>query len=171
MAKSFKNLSDFKEYIVEKTTNVVSDVQDRVGEDFHKSISDFYKEYTPIMYVRTKQLYNTVYFGDIHKHRNGAWTWVEFNPDELDYSTRIIPNKLHGTNASSDNFWYDDGYRRPWTHEDDIWVFETAMEGVRPHGDYAVGTPIWFNAYANVDYKIHKYFYDELNYHIGVKKE
>ena len=137
----FKTVKELENHILKKSKVAVGLAQEKTAMIINHFLTQFYNEFSPIMYVRTEQLLRSlVKTRVVHDTKKGWIAEVYFDLDALDYSTRIIPAQL----SSSDKITNENKYKgKPWGKENDAWVLDTAMTGNLPHGGYAEGTAIW----------------------------
>ena len=134
---TFNSLDELKNYILSRSKVAIEQAREKVYDVIAKFLFQFYEEFEPDVYVRTYQLLCSLVKTDVKQTGNGWTAEVYFDVNALDYSTRVVPIQFHG--ASSNNTYQ----RNSWTHENDLWVLETAMTGAKPHGGYESGTAIW----------------------------
>ena len=134
---TFDSLDELKNYILTKSQVAIELAQEKVAMIINHFLTDYYKEFSPEVYVRTYQLLRSLIKSDVQYTGNGWVAEVYFDIGALDYSTRIVPSQFPW--ASSNNTYK----REPWDGGNTAWVLETAMTGGLPHGGYESGTAIW----------------------------
>lgn len=136
----FKSVKELENHILTKSETAIKLAQEKIAMIINHFLTQFYKEYDPIVYVRTEQLLCSLVKSRIKETPKGLVAEVYFDANALDYSTRIIPAQFSSSDKIGNNNTY---HRNKWTDENTAWVLETAMTGSLPHGGYAEGTAIW----------------------------
>lgn len=127
MAKLFKNEKDLERFLLEKCKAVIAETENKIYADIKSVLVQFYQEFTPDEYIRTRQLLHSLVKSNIKKTRNGYEAEVYFDAGLMDYEKGVVQTQ-HGT-----------GYAT-WSGET---VLNVAMDSNVPHGGYASGTSVW----------------------------
>lgn len=135
---TFNSMDELKNYILSHSKVAVERARDKVYKIIDGFLKEYYSEFTPDVYVRTKQLLNSLVKTNVKHVKNGWVAEVYFDIEKLDYSTRIVPSMFTPWAKPENTF-----HREGWTKENDEWVLKTAMTGSKPHGGYKEGTAIW----------------------------
>lgn len=141
--KVFHDENELKKYLLIQSEIVVKKAQEKIAMVINHFLTQYYKEFSPDVYVRTSQLLNSLTKTNIKSISNGWIAEIYFDLSALDYSTRIVPDRFAGANP------FNTYHRENWTKENDAWVLENAMMGTYPHGGYsgATGnTQIWIES-------------------------
>lgn len=117
----FRSEKELKDYLMSRCEAALVDMQIKIHELIHEYIKRFYAEYSPKIYHRLYQLYDSLVVSEIEQTANGFRAVVYFDPDMMNHTRSL------------------------WTEEE---ILETALIGDYPHGGYigAGGTGIWFGA-------------------------
>ena len=139
---TFNSLDALKEYISSKCGVAIKSAQEEVHGIIQKFVEQYYSEFTPSVYERTYQLYNSLVKTGV-KQAGGSWVAeVYFDASRLNYSSK----GLHGHPVSG-------GYMNPYNHvvtDDGVFrnpkgsggaTLSAAAHG--SHGGYKGGTAIW----------------------------
>lgn len=131
---SFKNVMEIRRGIVAKEQRAVQKAQQTAYQVIERCLAQYYADYDPKKYIRTKQLYNALVKSAVRKTGSGFQAEVYFDLSSMDYSYKISPNT---------------GMRVPNTG----WSAEATMEtaGRAEHGGALVtegGTGVWADAIA-----------------------
>lgn len=132
----FKNEEQLKDFILAKCRNALIKSQSQVYQIIDRFVKQFYAEFTPDMYQRTYQLFQSLVKSDIMKTKNGYEAYVYFDVDMLDHYTNTIKSKGKIYSYEGKHKW------------DEEKILNTAMTGQYPHGGLssAGGQPIWNEA-------------------------
>lgn len=133
--KSFDSISQLEKYLIQKCKAAVSGTERKVFNAIEKCLVQYYGEFTPEEYIRTKQLYNSLVKTEVKRVGNGFEAEVYFDLSKLNYEQGVMP--LRHTPEHGRYGW------ATWTGEN---VLDTAMKG--SHGGYESGTPIWSKSMA-----------------------
>lgn len=127
----FKNEKQLKDFVLAKCRNALIKSQAQVYQIIDRFVKQFYAEFSPEVYHRTYQLFQSLVKSDIVKTKNGYEAYVYFDVDMLDYH-------LHTMTVKGRTYSYEG--RHDWSEQD---ILDTAMTGSLPHGGYKEGTQIW----------------------------
>ena len=132
----FKNEAELKKHILAKCKNAIIKSQAQVYQIIDRFVKQFYAEFTPEMYDRTYQLFQSLVKGDIKSTPNGYEAYVYFDVDMLDHYVHTI--KVNGKTYSYSG-------KHDWSEQD---ILDNALTGSLPHGGYAGagGQSIWNEA-------------------------
>ena len=155
----FNSLDELKNYILTQSQVAIEKAQEKVAIIIKHFLDEYYKEFSPEVYIRTNQLLNSLVKSDIKNVGDGWVAEVYFDISKLDYSKREVPKGQPWSDYASENNTYR---RNNWTKENDEWVLETAMIGSKPHGGYAGGTAIWTESMEVLDKQAIKILKEEL---------
>lgn len=134
---TFNSYNELEKYILSKSQVAIKLAQDKVANIINHFLTQYYNEFSPLFYLRTYQLLNSLVKTDIKSTGNGWVAEVYFDLSALDYSIRVVPIQFPWADHHS-TF-----HRKEWTGANDAWVLETAMTGELPHGGAYGGTAIW----------------------------
>lgn len=127
----FKNEKQLEKYLLLKCKNAVAESEKKVYDIIDKCLNQYYNEFTPKAYIRTKKLLHSLVKTGIIKTGNGYEAMVYFDESMLDYDQGWIE-------LQNGDFGY-----ATWDGETVLRVAMTGDYGGKPHGGYAYGTPIW----------------------------
>lgn len=116
--------------MLQKCKAAVVGTERKVFNAIEKCLIQFYGEFTPEEYIRTKKLYNSLVKTDVKPSGKGFVAEVYFDMSKLDYEQGLMPlqhTPEHGMYG--------------WASLTGAEVLGSAMEG--SHGGYVDGTPIW----------------------------
>ena len=88
----FKNENDLKIYLLEQCREALKMAQDEIYHIINQFVKEFYRDYSPEMYERTFQLYNSLVKSDIVRIGNGYRAEVYFDYGTLEYLTGAKPS-------------------------------------------------------------------------------
>lgn len=88
----FKNEKQLKEFLLKKCKNALIKSQEQVYQIIDRFIKEFYAEFSPEMYERTYQLFQSLVKSDIIKTGNGYEAKVYFDLSSIDYTTGSRPS-------------------------------------------------------------------------------
>ena len=137
----FKTQLELENYLLKKMENAMVKTQERVYEIIHKFVKQYYAEFTPKVYERTYQLYNSLVKTKIEADSKGYKCYVYFDVASLDYTTKYFTNNYYGSYINPFNFKRSPDGSFPNPKGDGKKVFEAAAHG--SHGGYIDGTAIW----------------------------
>ena len=120
----FKNTEDLKNYILMRSQGAIVKAQEQIYAIINRFLKEYYAEFSPSLYERTYQLFQSLVKTDIVSTGNGWIAEVYFDLDALDYSIK----RLHGVNVPN----------KGWSEEKTLGA---AMHG--SHGGYTSGTAVW----------------------------
>ena len=126
-----KSSDDLKNLLLNKCENALKKVQDKVYRIIDSCLNEFYDEFTPAEYIRTKQLLYSLVKSEVRQINNEVVAEVYFDVSKLNYDQGLVPLK-------------NGGYG--WATWDGNTVLDVAMTGSyggKPHGGYATGTAVW----------------------------
>ena len=125
----FKSTDELKLYLLSKMNPAISIVEEKIYQIIDKVLLQWYGEYEPVLYERTRQLLYSLVKSDVISTKNGYKSEVYFDASKLDYSFKYINGQKYMHQGASG--------------ED---VLQAAMHG----GHGAVGwriaattTPVW----------------------------
>ena len=131
----FKDEKQLEKFLLQKCKAAVSGTERKVFNAIEKCLVQYYGQFTPEEYIRTKQLYNSLVKTDVKSVGNGFEAEVYFDLSALNYKTGLI--EIQST-AITGRMGY-----ATWTGGQ---VLESAMSG--SHGGYVDGVPIWSKSMA-----------------------
>lgn len=123
----FKDEAQLKSFLLEKCRNAVAQSEEKIHRVIDGCLQQFYGEFTPDEYIRTKQLLHSLVKSGVKQVGNGFRAEVYFDVGALNYATGVVPTQSGVGYAT-------------WDGET---VLRVAMESSVPHGGYAVGTAVW----------------------------
>lgn len=126
----FKDEKQLEKFLLQKCKAAVAGTERKVFNAIEKCLVQYYGQFTPEEYKRTKKLYNSLVKTDVKPDGNGFKAEVYFDLGALNYQTGQIEIQSTATTGRM-------GYAT-WTGEQ---VLESAMGG--SHGGYVDGVPIW----------------------------
>lgn len=88
----FKNEKQLEAFLLQKCRNALVKSQEQIYQIINRFVKEFYAEFTPEMYKRTYQFYQSLVKGDIVKTPKGYETKVYFDLSSLDYVTGSNPS-------------------------------------------------------------------------------
>ena len=127
MAKIFKNEAELKKFLEYKCKAAIADAERKVYNAIEKCLVQYYEQFTPEEYIRTKKLYHALVKV---RSKDGFATEIYFDENMMDYQTGLI--KIQSTPTTGRM-----GYAT-WGADE---VLDTAMNG--SHGGYTEGVAIW----------------------------
>ena len=122
----FKNEAQLKAFLLTKCKNAIAQAEKRVYQVIDGCLDQYYGEFTPAEYIRTKQLLHSLVKSDVKMVGNGYEAEVYFDEGLMKYEHEHVLRK---------SGWYGSA---TWGAEE---VLDTAMNG--SHGGYIDGTAIW----------------------------
>lgn len=87
----FKNEKQLKNFLLGKCKNALIKSQEQVYQIINRFVKEFYAEFTPEQYERTRQLYQSLVKSDIVPTKNGYKAYVYFDLSSIDYVTGSKP--------------------------------------------------------------------------------
>lgn len=169
MAKTFKTVEDATQSIIDDyrriTRKVVKDVASTIQKDFleeaNSIMDEYYQEYTPRSYKRTKSLYNAIlpYYNYFEPKKRtgydteglaGATVGIKYDANALKglYSSN---SKYHQEGKNWNDF-YSKSKSSANGITDPVWVLNNYLEGIHPttngyplNGDEFHYLPLAFN--------------------------
>ena len=121
---TFNTSDELKNYILRKSRGALQKSVEQVYQIINRFVKEYYAEYSPIIYERTYQLFQSLVKTDVVSTGNGWIAYVYFDVDKLDYAMKKINGK--------------DIPNRGWSEEKTL---TAAAHG--SHGGYVDGTAIW----------------------------
>jgi hypothetical protein len=110
----FKNEAQLKSFLLQKSQIALAKTQEQIYQILHRFVKEFYNDYSPEMYERTYQLFQSLVKSRIIPTAKGYEAEVYFDIGSLYYTTGNMPsgeevmkaasNGLHG--AIGDDFLY-----------------------------------------------------------------
>ena len=128
--KSFDSISQLEKYLIQKCKAAVAGTERKVFNAIEKCLVQYYGQFTPEEYIRTKQLYNSLVKTEVRRYGDSFQAEVYFDASALNYKTGLI--EIQSTKETGRM-----GYAT-WGAEE---VLDTAMNG--SHGGYKSGVPVW----------------------------
>lgn len=126
----FKNQKQLETFLLNKCKDAVSQTEEKVYQVIDGCLKQYYSEFTPDEYIRTKKLLHSLVKSNVKKVENGYVAEVYFDESKLNYEQGVMP--LQHTSEHGMYGW------ATWGAEE---VLDTAMNG--SHGGYIDGTAIW----------------------------
>ena len=149
----FKNEKQLKEFLLKKCKYALEDATRSVYKIIDEFVREYYKDYTPEMYERTYQLFNSFVMTDVKRVGNGYEAYVYFDLDSIKYVTGNQPTAeqvmdaakqgLHG--AIGEDFLYvhgDSGNRLINIWNTPQWVIKAEAFEILKEKLIANGIPI-----------------------------
>ena len=133
---TFNNEKELKNFLLNKCKSALIKSQEQVYQIINRFVKEYYAEFSPEMYERTYQLYQSLVKSDIRPSTNGYEAYVYFDVSTLDHYSHTI--RVHGN-----KYTYEGKHK--WSEQQ---ILDTALTGGLPHGGYAGGTAIWIEALA-----------------------
>lgn len=132
----FKNEKQLKEFLLAKCKNAIVQAEEKVHRIIDNCLKQFYSEFEPDEYIRTKQLLHSLVKSDVKSDgRNGYVAEVYFDVDGLSYKNGFI--EIQST-AETGRMGY-----AAWDKDTILDVVMTGSYSGLPHGGYKGGTAIW----------------------------
>ena len=140
-----------EQVLMAKYEAAIAGARDEIYDIIDSFLKDFYFEFEPSVYKRTRQLLRSLVKTDVKRVGNRVEASVYFDLDTLDYSMKIVTDNFPwATEAERDAGEKVNTYhRQSWSHENDIAVFEMAAHG--SHGGAVKGTAIWDKPHAIIN--------------------
>lgn len=135
----FKNEAQLKKYILDKCKVAIAEAEKEIYQIIDLHLNQFYNEFEPEEYIRTRQLFHSLVRSGVKSTGNGYVAEVYFDASKLNYEQGVMPLKHtpeHG--------------RYGWATWDGNKVLDVAMTSGKPHGGYASGTAIWNESMAKI---------------------
>lgn len=117
MATVIKSISDLTRIIELRVQKALEMTQQEIFEVIQEHITDYYKEYNPIIYQRTWKFLNSLIKTDIIKSPNGLSCTVEIDENYLSYRYKGEITGLEVSslaNKHSHGGIYDDDFVQFW---------------------------------------------------------
>ena len=121
---TFETVDALESYILSRINVAIQEAQAKVYEVIHEFVKKYYAEYSPSMYERTYQLYNSLVKSEIKQSGNGYTAEIYFDVGLLDYHMK----RIHGIEVPN----------KGWSEEKTL---SAAAHG--SHGGWVSGTAIW----------------------------
>lgn len=132
----FKNEAQLKSFLLAKCKNAVAQAEERVHRTIDNCLKQFYSEFTPDEYIRTKQLLHSLVKSNVKSDgASGYVAEVYFDIDGLSYKNGWI--EIQST-AETGRMGY-----AVWDKDTILDVVMTGSYSGLPHGGYEGGTAIW----------------------------
>lgn len=126
----FKNEKQLKEFLLAKCKSAIVQAEERIYRVIDGALKQYYDEFDPNEYIRTKQLLHSLVKTEVKRVGDGYEAEVYFDGSQLVYDQGVVP--LQHTPEHGMYGW------ATWGAEE---VLDTAMNG--SHGGYIDGTAIW----------------------------
>lgn len=97
----FKNETQLKEFLLKKCRNALIKSQEQVYQIIDRFVKEFYDEFTPDQYERTRQLFRSLVKSDIIRNGNGYKAEVYFDYGSLVYTSGSSPSGEQVMNAAA----------------------------------------------------------------------
>lgn len=98
---TFHSIEELKQYILSRSQNALQKVTEQVYQIINRFVKEFYAEYSPSMYDRTYQLYQSLVKTDVEVSGNGCTAYVYFDFSSLVYMTGSRPSGSQVMNAAA----------------------------------------------------------------------
>ena len=100
----FKNEKQLKDFLLAKCRSALINTQEQVYRILEKFMQEYYADYSPELYERTYQLYNSLIKFDITPTNNGYKTEVGFDIKSLQYMSGAQPSGEQVMKAASTGY-------------------------------------------------------------------
>ncbi len=138
---TFSSTKELTSYLLSKMQPAISTVEEEIYQVIDKILAQWYGEYDPVLYERTRQLFHSLVKSELVPTTNGYQAEVYFDASKLDYSFKYLhgqkyPN--HGANGED--------------------VIQAAMHGGHGAAGWniaATTTPIWDKSMEIIHAKIY----------------
>lgn len=98
----FKNEAQLKKFLLEKCKSALKNAQNEIYLVIQQFVKEFYADYSPTMYERTYQLYNSLVKSDVEwSGSHGYKVYVYFDYNALNYITGAQPSGEQVMNAAA----------------------------------------------------------------------
>lgn len=87
---TFKSTDELKSYLLSKMQPAISTAEEKVYQVIDKILAQWYGEYDPVLYERTRQLLHSLVKSNVTPTSNGYEAEVYFDASKLDYSFKYI---------------------------------------------------------------------------------
>lgn len=98
---TFKSTNELKSYLLSKMQPAISIVEEKIYQVIDKVLAQWYGEYDPVVYERTKQLLHSLVKSDIKSTSNGYEAEVYFDATQLDYSFKYLNGQKYQHQGAS----------------------------------------------------------------------
>lgn len=98
---TFHSIEELKQYILSHSQNALQKATEQVYQIINRFVKEFYAEYSPSMYDRTYQLYQSLVKTDVEVSGNGCTAYVYFDFSSLVYMTGSQPSGSQVMNAAA----------------------------------------------------------------------
>lgn len=98
---TFHSIEELKQYILSRSQNALQKATEQVYQIINRFVKEFYAEYSPSMYDRTYQLYQSLVKTDVEVSENGCTAYVYFDFSSLVYMTGSQPSGSQVMNAAA----------------------------------------------------------------------
>lgn len=98
---TFHSVEELKQYILSRSQNALQKATEQVYQIINRFVKEFYAEYSPSMYDRTYQLYQSLVKTDVEVSGNGCTAYVYFDFSSLVYMTGSQPSGSQVMNAAA----------------------------------------------------------------------
>lgn len=127
----FKNEKQLKDFLLAKCKSAVIQAEEKVHRIIDGCLKQFYSEFNPDEYIRTRQLLHSLVRSGVKTTTNGFEAEVYFDVGALNYEQGLVL-------LQSGNYGWAE-----WDAETVLRVAMTGDYGGLPHGGYEGGTAIW----------------------------
>ena len=127
---TFKNEKELKKHLLAKCKIAVAQTEEKIYRVIDGCLRQYYSEFTPEEYIRTKKLLNSLVKSKVVSTGSGYEAEVYFDESKLNYENGVM--LLQHTPEHDMYGW------ATWGADE---VLDTAMHG--SHGGYIDGTAIW----------------------------
>ena len=109
---TFKNKSELEEFLLNKSAYALKNAQNIIYDIIQKFVREFYADYSPEMYERTYQLYNSLVKSGVEWNGGTGYTvYVYFDYNSLNYITGAQPSGEQVMDAAAWGFHGAEGLR------------------------------------------------------------
>lgn len=88
----FNNEEQLRRFILSKSEKALFKATEKVYRIIDNFIKEFYADYDPVMYERTKQLFNSLVKSNVVKTANDVESYVYFDLDRIRYMSGSSPS-------------------------------------------------------------------------------
>lgn len=99
----FNSIEEIKAYILSQSASAINQAKEQIYQVINKFVKEYYTEYSPTMYERTYQLYQSLVKTDVISTGNGWEATVYFDIDQLDYHMKRLNGKEYPNKGWSES--------------------------------------------------------------------